>query len=528
MRRAKNCSAWVPLWMALVLFWSGLAWSQEKVTEGVIVGINGQEVVMDLGMSRDVAPGARVEVFRRLEVKHPVTGKLLVDHFPIGEMPLREVGKLLSISRGWESLSRKPQVGDAVRLAAEPVSKPAPVPSPKDHLVVAADPAREALEACFQETLGRSLRERIELWEQYLATWPKTAWTEQVAEELRWLYKTSEEPDVPVVVDEVPDDLIFRVSWPETLATDQPLEIHPAVLEQERVQSLRLLVRTKGASTYQTMAMSRNGALHWVLSLEDPALRQAGCLEFFVEAIHHDGSLESLLGTVAEPRQIVQTKPGREANSKRGLSRAQVLVEYVNFKTGDKEDSFVRFETHYRYKLRGVGSLSSFKVGVTIFDGEGGTVEEVEAGQTRKRAVNAGFAELSLAPFEYFGVSGRVSAGNHHQTENGTSEQILGLRLMARIGEEEGTRLDLGASLTEELGNEAWAVLTMDTIERFPVGVSVTATNLPVGGDLGVSLGLVTGWEVNDLLTLQLRTGWNARTINHYGFTGGLGVAMNW
>lgn len=494
---------------------------------GVVVGVQNGEVILDLGAASGLTPGARVEVLRRLEVKHPVTGAVIVDHFPIGELSLDEVGQLLSIVRGWEPLSRAPQVGDAVRLAGLAPAPPRAL-FPTDP---GRDPAQDALEEAFVQTLGRPLTERISRWEGYLARWPQSPWSAEIGQELRWLYDEVERarraPSAPQA-SAAPAGLTARVSAPARLHAGEPLEIHAAVLEAEEVSQVRLLARRRGALTFETLPMRRNGDLHWVAQLTEPAWRSPGALEFFVEAVRADGALETLRGDASAPLLILQDPSPAELVDEGDRSRAEALFEWVNFKNGEGADEYLRFETSYRYRVRGWGALSGFKVGVLIFDGEGGEVEEIARGQTRRRAVNAGFAEVELSLFEYFGVSARASAGNHHQTLDGTAAGVFGLRLQTRIGEEDGTRLDLGGALTDELGNEAWASLTLDTIDRVPLAVSVVATNLPVGGDLGVSLNLSAGWELNDHLALELRTGWNARTINHYGFTGGVGASLRW
>lgn len=532
MKRIRG-AAWACA-LALCL-WGGAAQAQvpkaaraeaQAPVAGVVVGVQNGEVILDLGASSGLVPGARVEILRRLEVKHPVTGAVIVDHFPIGELSLDEVGQLLSIARGWEPLSRAPQVGDAARVAGG-----TPAPSPRSPSAPSRDPAQDALEEVFVQTLGKPLTERASLWELYLARWPQSPWAEGVAQELRWLQDEvdrARRATPSAQASAAPAGLTARVSAPARLHTGEPLEIHAAVLETEQVSQVRLLVRRRGALTFETLPMRRNGDLHWVAQLTEAAWRAPGELEFFVEAVRTDGALETLRGDASAPLLITQDPPPSRIVDEGGRSRAESLFEWVNFKSGEGDDEFLRFETSYRYQVKDWWPISGFRVGVSIFDGEGGSLDEIARAQTRRRAVNAGFAELELSLHDYFGVSGRVSAGNHHQTSDGTAAGVFGLRLLTRIGEEGGTRLDLGGALTGELGNEVWASLTLDTLDRVPLGVSVVATNLPVGGDLGVSLNLSAGWELNEHLALELRTGWNARTINHYGFTGGVGASLGW
>ena len=63
-----------------------------EASEGVVVQIADGEVVFDLGSAAGLEPGGTVRFFRRLTVKHPVTGKEVVDRFPIGAVRPTEVG----------------------------------------------------------------------------------------------------------------------------------------------------------------------------------------------------------------------------------------------------------------------------------------------------------------------------------------------------------------------------------------------------------------------------------------------------
>ena len=78
------------------------------------------------------------------------------------------------------------------------------------------------------------------------------------------------------------------------------------------------------------------------------------------------------------------------------------------------------------------------------------------------------------------------------------------------------------------LGSRAFTEMHIETFERVPLAAAVTVTNLPVDGDLGLQLDLRAGYRVFDWLAVNALAGWNARTINHYGFTGGGGLTLNW
>ncbi|MBM4320789.1 MAG: hypothetical protein FJ125_12765, partial [Deltaproteobacteria bacterium] len=91
------------------------------VVEGTVVQLEDNELVVDLGREQGLPGDAVVQLYRRLEVTHPLTKKVLVDRFPLGKIRLSEVGSLLSIARNIEGLSRPPKAGDFVVFEPRPV-----------------------------------------------------------------------------------------------------------------------------------------------------------------------------------------------------------------------------------------------------------------------------------------------------------------------------------------------------------------------------------------------------------------------
>lgn len=168
-------------------------------------------------------------------------------------------------------------------------------------------------------------------------------------------------------------------------------------------------------------------------------------------------------------------------------------------------------------------------MGVGVFNGKGGTLEALASGQNaRAREVSYGFAELELALGQYVGLSGRILLGNLGGNDQSTLGQASGFRTQLRVGEYDGTNLELGTALTDGIGNEGWITFNLDAIDRVPMEASVVVTNLPVGSQLGVSLNYGAGWAFTDWFALLGRVGWNARTINDFGPTFGLASTLTW
>lgn len=506
--------------------------------EGVVVQTAEDELVVDLGSSQGLPEDAEVLVYRRLEVIHPVTGETVVDRFPIGKMRLERVGERLSLSTDWSDLDRRPAPGDFVVWPTEP-PEPQPPKTPEESVETRPEStdggarAEAALMATFDATLGKPIPDRIEVWMAFLKANPDTPHAARVAREVVWLRQKLEEersgrPESKNRPAEEPESPKIRgeIFAPDIVTSGLPLEVVIVTTRPELVDQVRLLVRRDKSPSYETVEMSKSGAFAWRARLTDEKWSRPGRVEYFVEAIRRDGTRQQV-----GPTRLLSTDvraPVEDPQQTGGRSRASATFDYVNFNIDDGEDQFLRIESDYRY-LVDFGLLSAFSVGVGIFDGRGESVERLAAGaEAREINLAYGFAQAELELHEYFGISGRFLVGNRRTTAGSGLRESFGFQSELRIGEADGTRLNLGASLTEGIGVEAWLDIVIEAIDRVPMTGEVVVTNLPVGADLGVSLNYGVGYEFTDWFSLVARVGWNARTINHHGPSAGLGTILRW
>ena len=112
-----------------------------EIVEGVIVEVEKDDMVLDVGSLRGVSEGDVLEVWRPLRIRHPVSGRTLVDRILIGRVHLVQVRPNLSLSQLEETPSRPLQAGDVVRLVRVPPPPPAPALPPA---AVGAPPAHPA------------------------------------------------------------------------------------------------------------------------------------------------------------------------------------------------------------------------------------------------------------------------------------------------------------------------------------------------------------------------------------------------
>lgn len=500
--------------------------------EGVVVQVNQGELVIDLGSDAGLRDAMEVEIFRRLEVKHPVTGQVIVDRFLIGDVKLERVGKLLSIAKVYSHLERPPAVGDFVVFvrgdAAATEKKGEDVAG--DGVVAAVDPEQEELNAAFQATLGRPLDERVHVWGAYLKAHPKNDYTEQVVAEVLWLRHQieAERERPPKVTPKKLEALTVKTAISNQALEGEPIEVYAAVVEREKVEAVRALARTQGVLGFTAIPMQRDGDFGWRTTLDSP-WNHPGVVEFFIEAIRKDGTTELVLGSASAPVLVDVLSVAHDRPDERDRSRATMTFDYVDFWIpGGGKDAYLRFESDYRYTI-GSRWLSTIAVGVGVFDGSGGSLVGLEVDDVvQVRNISYGSMELGFDFGEYVGLTTRISFGNGRRDENAEREAIFGFRGALRIGRDNGTRLIVGGNFTEDIGNEGWVEFVLEEIKNIPIHAAVVATNLPVGEDVGVSLNGGVGYRVNPLFTVMARVGWNARTINHWGLTGGVSAVLNW
>lgn len=510
--------------MFAVLGSASTAWA----AEGVIVQRDGDEVVVDLGRDDGLEDGARVAVYRRLEVVHPVTKKKIEDRFPIGSITLKEVGTALSIADNWSGLEREPQSGDYIVFS--------PKPKPPPPLPVEPEATTAPIDRAWRETLGKSLHDRVEVWERFLRKNPETKYSAQVQAELHWLRTTIEGERravsgeavlaAAVVPPEPRADGI--VTAPHAVEVGDPIRIDVAAQHPERVDKIRVNYRRPGDPTFEVIELEPSGDYNWSAEIPVAATQDVPQLEYFAETIRRDGQTER---AASETTPIVDVRePAPDPLGPQNRSRATMVAEYVDFKAGAGDDEYSRFEAQYRYAVN-ASILSGFTVGVGIFRGLGATLADINAGEPSERSMlSYGFLELDLGLARYFGVNTRLLVGNNQQLGIADSvfEDAFGVRGEMRFGPQDGTQLLVGAAFTETIGSEAWVTLAIDAIERVPMSGEVIVTNLPIGGDLGVSLNYGAGYAFTDWFALMGRVGWNARTITHHGPTAGLSTVFSW
>lgn len=496
--------------------------------EGRVLRVQEGEVVLDLAGGRGVPSNAILQVYRRLVVKHPITGKDLEDRFPIGQVPVAEVGELLAIVRDTSGLSRPPAAGDYV--VYEPNARQ-PAAPPIETEPVDADPETIAVEYTLKSNMGQPLADQIRRWEQVLQAFPDGTYAENIGRELtqlRALLDQAREAQAAPPTPREPGRLTTRHLAPAHIPKGQPAALAIAVVEPEYVHDARLLVRRAGHRAWDALPLQRDGDYYFRGQLPGKYTAEPGAVEYFVELVRTNAALEAAAGSAKKPLRVDVTPPPPGAEGP-GSSQAVVESRYVDFNTsGAAPDHYFQVEGAFTY---GVDwwILRTIRVGVGMINGEGGPTELIDAGgATRTISLNYAFAEAEIGVGPWVGLATRISGGNHHTTADGTSTAVAGFEGRARFGRFDGTRLVIGGAFVEDVGSKIFTDMHVEVFERVPLKGSAVVTDLPVAADWGLRLSGQAGYRVTDWLTVNAEAGWNARTIHHHGFTAGGGLALNW
>ena len=496
-------------------------------TPSFIVALEGGDVFVDLGSAGGAASGDEVTVFRVIEARQPGTGKLLRDRFPVGTMKLAEVGAVLSLARPEPELARQLAVGDEVAFVAprkavvakrlEPTTAgaacvPAPVaPPPPDELGPVA--------AAWNRTIGLPPRARAVEWERFVAAHPGSPLKKVVAREAAALHKEADALDA-AIAGRAPTLANVEGGAPGKVYEGQPVEIALALPDGAEIAKARLHFRATGEPTYASMPLVPDGDGYLRAKLPDAAVRAPG-IEWFASATDATERERPLAGIGTAPEELSVEPDPMALADRANRSRIGLYAENVSFDGLAGDDRYTLLEGAFLYRVLHP-ALYSVTLGFGVYQGEGGTNAELDAGDSRAVGLNYGAVELEFRLHEYFALIGKGLAGN------ATTGFTAGAEGKTRIGPEQGTSLVLGASTNAAIGDTGSLQLNWDTVPGFPMSGTVIVTNMPVGADARVRLVYELRRPFGDVFELALRTSYGARDADHGGLGLGLGTVFQW
>jgi len=557
--------------------------------EPVVLSVDGDRVIVDLGAGDGVGAGTVLELLHEVTVSDPVTRETLRDVFPIGELTVVRAGDGVCEARPDATVKARVRAGDAVRLVSaerrfsDPWQARVAASTPVERVVRAparSGPGRDAgraaddaaILAVWRETLGRPLLERVALWEKLLAADPDNVHARYVDDEIANL--RAQQAAIDAAADTPPADRAAglaaalgdvdgraRSEAPIVAAAvtrarqGAPIALAFAVREPDAAALGWLYARTAGDAGYQRFELAADGDAY--LRGEIPAaLVEAPGVEWFVEVAAARGEPRAAIGRADEPRAIAVVDVRDPEAAPRGRSRITATFDYVDFDGGldDGYDQYTQAEIDFMYRFYrpvyafrlGFGTLTGMGGPKDVIDDDPGNLCRDEQNEFRCRKVNFtyGYAEAEVRIRPNVAVMLRPQIGRltiartdlvdpadclEDDLDPGCSVgKGYGFRARVRLGEEAATNLVVGLAATSNVGTVFEAAYTWTATPQLPVVLAVQVTDLPVTENLGVRIVGDVGWRQASWLYPSLRLSYQARDVDHAGFSGGLGFNFNW
>ncbi|WP_437963482.1 hypothetical protein WMF04_27570 [Sorangium sp. So ce260] len=523
---------------------------------GVVLEIQGEDLLLDLGQTTGISEGARVQLWRPVRLKHPVTGKVVTDRFLIGTLQVIQLRPSISLAQVVGTLRRTPQAGDVViasGLPPAPAKQPArpakeasgsPYDMPSSSPPRQEDPEAAALVAMFEGLRGAEPAARIRAYEEHVRTSPASRFAPVLNEEaqaLRRMMTAEHKAWEQKATGEASGkrDLLLAFSAPVGAVAGVPLELAMQLRDEARGAVVHL--RAPGQPNYQAFPMTPVGRGYFSAVIPASALGGKG-VELFAEAATSAGEMVAVVGSSAAPEALPleQRLPDHEpAPIEKTVA---VSTDFADYNRMRLNDYMLQVEgmVSLRYGDTGIRAL---RTGFGVYSGVGGDVDELDEDDLDPRDVGLtyGYLETEIGFSHGASLIGRALVG---LDEGGVSG---GGQLMFRIGNDKHTNLILGGELLGGIGGRGITQLELASFWRFPMLFRVEVTNQPAGakiepdgepdgesdvsrgaGDIGARGVFQLGWRALDALVFSVRASYQGRNIEHAGPGVGAAVSYQW
>lgn len=530
-------------------------------TEGTVVRIDEGLFVVDLGRATGVGTGSTYTVYRPLTVRHPLTGRVLRDRFPIGTIVLEHAGDALSVGRPRERLSRPVMVGDVVvpeavvpvALPSRPLppspsrAAPAPRAAPATDVIAAPAPPQppvtprlpppppppaaqsteeRALLAAFIDTLSQPPEARIARYERYLAEHPASPFAPAVRAELVTLLQSAVAAPPGGPHGSGPNLSVEDLA-PTSLRTGEPAVIAVQFEPESPIVEGALYYRRVGASTYDRVAARVEGDGYLRAEIP-PAMVTPGGFEYFVEVALPDGHTAPVVARASAPRRVEVLPPPQAPPPLTGRTRIDLRGEYADVGTRtiggvQRVQRFFVVEGDFLQRLE-PRWLYGYRVGFGVYDGDALPLAQLTSmTPTVHTRVIYGYHELEFAPSDFVHLIARVQVGVFQ------SGLVFGAQARVRMGNERRTNIVLGGDLLGEVGQRAFFAFNFAPLDRLPMMAQGEVFNQSVAvGDPMFRFIAQAGWRFAPWLTVSLRGSYQLRNIENGGFGVGLNTTFDW
>jgi hypothetical protein len=341
---------------------------EAKGTESTVVSIEQADLIIDTGTLAGATQGTVVELWRPVKLRHPVTGRILVDRFRLGQLRLVQVQRTLSIARAEGELRRPAATGDVVvvpelpkALPVEPRVQDAPkAPTAPE---VTQDPEEHALSVLFASLKGKEPKVRVEAYEAYVYAHPKGRFVGVLWEEAQALRALDGAPrgQAPKAMTSGPT--LGAFAPPEKAQAHKALSIGVEIAGKSAGAVLH--VRRTGHPSYVSLPMREAGAGYYAVTVPAEHI-QAPSLDYFIEVTGPAGKPLAVVGTAGGPN----TTPVEDAQvsiaAKPRIVTVSLLTDYASFNTKKDNDSVFQTEGVAGVRFDDVG-LRAVRSGFGVF-----------------------------------------------------------------------------------------------------------------------------------------------------------------
>ena len=464
------------------------------------------------------------------------------------------------------------------QVAASKPLAPAPVPTPAKP---SGDPTKpidhaELARKAFQDTLGKPLDVRVARWLDLLRDDPRTPYAPAVQREIATLNNQIAVREQALAkarsentVDRAPRIARLAAMLPAPYA-DAVLSVAPIVKAEpgkalamtflvrdpERIGKAWLYVRPPGAPGFKRMDLVADGDAYLRATIDGDAVRAPG-VQWYVEVQSgDDAEPEAVLGSQGAPNVTAVERAVEEAPIEAGRSHVDAHVDYVDFDGGFGKgyDQYYQAEIDFTYRF--LTPVYAVRLGFGTLGGRGGPKDVIDEDEQNACRDNTGTYRCKAVTFSYVyaEVEYRIrpnvavmlrpqagilttdvmaSGGRNRCSATANVEGCefftgFGGRLRMRLGDEAGTNLVLGAGFTDGVGTLLEAAYNWRPTPVVPIQLSIQVTDQPVPENFGVRLIGDVGWKRYAWFYPSLRFSYQARDIDHAGFSGGAAMNFDW
>jgi hypothetical protein len=530
-----------------------------------IVHIDGDDIVIDAGAD-SVKHVAQLTVYRTLEVRHPITHKVLRDRFAIGALSVVQTGARLSIARVQGVPAHPFAVGDTVELAPSPNQPPSAAVSTESSKASASsavnaqatessqaapgtaaaseaaaatrplDVEERELLAYWYATLSKAPAARVLLYSAFLQRHPRSRYRSFVQGEMSYLHALQVHANT---LAQVPSGTLaqaprIRVRMLPLRHAEEGVSVELAAVVDRTPEFRSLLVHVRALhepAQVQTFLADLDERGH-ARTIVPASLVHAPGFSYFIESVDTQGHTEAGVASAGAPQIVAVASKTAKPQPVAPTTRVQYTSELVSFDEVSGRDWFLLNEGDFLYRVR-YQWLYALRLGYGNYRGQGGTVEELDRLQLEPKPAGFtyGFVETQFELHRLFGLALRGTVGLGRPEVPGQERKGVtgGFQIRARIGSGEGTHLELAGELLPEIGQRAYIGLHWEAIERLPMATEVVVTDQPVHSDeLAVRLVYELGYRVSDRIAVALRPSYQLRTIRHAGPGIGLSTTFDW